>query len=244
MFFRSQIATVDVSVNNQIAVVEVAAAIPGSQGVKGDTGANGQSAYELAVQNGFSGTLSQWLTSLIGPKGDTGTAGINGVNGTNGTNGVDGKSAYELAVQNGFVGTEQQWLVSLIGATGATGATGQTGATGPQGPTGATGPKGDTGATGATGPQGPTGPTGATGPQGPTGPKGDTGATGATGPTGANGLSAYELAVQNGFVGTLSQWLDSQAQNVFIQSTQPTTQSTYLWIETIAGGNFRIWVNN
>lgn len=124
---QSQIATVDVSVNNQIAVVEVAAAIPGSQGVKGDTGATGQSAYELAVQNGFSGTLSQWLTSLIGPKGDTGTAGINGVNGTNGTNGVDGKSAYELAVQNGFVGTEQQWLTSLIGATGATGATGQTG---------------------------------------------------------------------------------------------------------------------
>ena len=31
------------------------------------SGANGQSAYQLAVAAGFSGTLSEWLTSLIGP---------------------------------------------------------------------------------------------------------------------------------------------------------------------------------
>jgi len=42
--------------------------------------------------------------------------------------------------------------------------------------------------------------------------KGDTGARGTDGTNGtdgANGLSAYELAVSQGFVGSLSDWLDS-----------------------------------
>lgn len=44
------------------------------------------------------------------------------------------------------------------------------------------------------------------------GEKGDTGATGATGPQGIqgeDGLSAYEVAVENGFVGTEAEWLAS-----------------------------------
>ena len=41
-------------------------------GEKGDNGANGKSAYELAVENGFEGTLEQWLASL---KGETGANG-------------------------------------------------------------------------------------------------------------------------------------------------------------------------
>ena len=32
----------------------------------------GKSAYEIAQENGFSGTESQWLASLVGPKGDKG----------------------------------------------------------------------------------------------------------------------------------------------------------------------------
>ena len=35
----------------------------GATGAKGDDGANGKSAYELAVENGFEGTLEQWLAS-------------------------------------------------------------------------------------------------------------------------------------------------------------------------------------
>ena len=71
--------------------------------------------------------------------------------------------------------------------------------------------------TGITGPQGPAGPAGAdgapgaTGPVGPAGPQGEIGLTGATGPTGATGASAFQIAVQNGFVGTEQQWLDSLA---------------------------------
>lgn len=50
-------------------------------GVAGTDGANGASAYEIAVQQGFSGTEVEWLASLVGPQGD---------DGTNGTDGADG----------------------------------------------------------------------------------------------------------------------------------------------------------
>ena len=46
-------------------------------------------AYGLAVQQGYSGSLDEWLVSLIGPKGDR------------------GKSAYEYAVEGGYKGTEE-----------------------------------------------------------------------------------------------------------------------------------------
>ena len=84
-------------------------------GINGKDGENGLSAYELAVQNGFAGTLTEWLKSLKG------TDGINGANGSDGKNGVDGKdglSAYEIALKNGFVGTESEWLDSLKGENG------------------------------------------------------------------------------------------------------------------------------
>ena len=89
--------------------------------------ATGKSAYQLAVDGGFPGTQSQWLSSL---RGATGPAGLDGATG------ATGASAYQIAVSLGFVGTHQQWLTSLRGATGAQGATGPTGATGPAGPTG------------------------------------------------------------------------------------------------------------
>lgn len=54
----------------------------------------GQSAYELAVAEGFEGTPVQWLDSLTGP------------------------SAYEVAVACGFTGTEVEWLASLKGEKG------------------------------------------------------------------------------------------------------------------------------
>lgn len=41
-------------------------------GQDGSPGINGQSAYELAVENGFNGTLQEWLTSLKGDPGENG----------------------------------------------------------------------------------------------------------------------------------------------------------------------------
>ena len=44
----------------------------------GTPGADGESAYEIAVRNGFSGTESQWLASLQGKDGATGATGAQG----------------------------------------------------------------------------------------------------------------------------------------------------------------------
>lgn len=43
----------------------------GDKGDKGDDGVDGLSAYEIAVNNGFIGTESQWLDSLVGQSGDS-----------------------------------------------------------------------------------------------------------------------------------------------------------------------------
>lgn len=129
----------------------------GTDGAAGRDGANGASAYEIAVQHGYSGSETAWLESLHGAdgaKGDTGAAGAKGekgdpgATGAAGKDGAAGKSAYQIAVASGFDGTEQAWLASLKGEKGDKGDTGATGAVG------AKGDKGDTGATGAKGEKG------------------------------------------------------------------------------------------
>lgn len=82
---------------------------------------DGKSAYEVAVENGFSGTEAEWLESLKGADGKDGAdgqPGRDGTNGIDGANGSNGKSAYEIAVANGFSGTETEWLESLKGSDG------------------------------------------------------------------------------------------------------------------------------
>lgn len=96
-------------------------------GSNGKDGENGLSAYELAVQEGFTGSLTEWLNSLKGADGKDGDDGKDGADGINGKDGVDGRdgtdgkdglSAYEIALKNGFVGTESEWLASLRGKDG------------------------------------------------------------------------------------------------------------------------------
>ena len=96
-------------------------------GVNGDAGADGKSAYELAVAAGFEGDSAAWLAAL---KGDQ------GVKGDTGVAGADGKSAYELAVEAGFEGDSAAWIASLKGAKGDKGDKGDTGDKGDKGDTG------------------------------------------------------------------------------------------------------------
>jgi len=63
-------------------------------GLKGD---KGDSAYDVAVEDGFAGTKPQWLTSLVG------------------------KSTYQIWIDQGNVGTEADFLLSLKGAAGSVG---------------------------------------------------------------------------------------------------------------------------
>ncbi|GIN93322.1 hypothetical protein J22TS1_43730 [Siminovitchia terrae] len=69
-------------------------------GGEGGKGEPGDSAYEIAVKNGFEGTEQEWLASLKGPKGDPGAKGADG---------KDGKDGFP---------TQQQWddLVARVTA--------------------------------------------------------------------------------------------------------------------------------
>lgn len=165
-------------------------------------GAEGASAYEVAVANGFVGTEAAWLASLIGAPG------------ADGADGAAGPSAYQVAVANGFVGTELEWLESLEGAPGADGADGAglniVGELPSSGDLPGTGSPGEgyiitgdlwlwvDGAWLNTGPI-----------RGPQGEPGTAGADGEPGDPGPAGASAYQVAVANGFVGTEAAWLAS-----------------------------------
>ena len=76
----------------------------------------GKSAYEVAVENGFSGTETEWLASL---KGATGAPGANGKDGT------DGKTPYVGDNGNWYIGADDTGKPSR----GAKGEPGQDGVT-------------------------------------------------------------------------------------------------------------------
>lgn len=103
-----------------------------------EKGADGKSAFEIAVENGFIGTEAEWLESLKGKDGKDGVDGKNGQDGKDGidgTPGTDGKSAYIIAVEHGFTGTETEWLESLKGKDGTDGQPGKDGVDGKDGVT-------------------------------------------------------------------------------------------------------------
>ena len=119
--------------------------VPCDECTDGQDGENGLSAYEIAVEHGFTGTEEEWLESLRGE------AGIQGIQG------LDGLSAYQIWIMAGHEGTEADFFEFLRGHDGTDGTNGQ---------------DGQDGQDGEPGPQGPIGPEG---PQGPTGPQGEPG---------------------------------------------------------------------
>ena len=105
----------------------------------------GFSAYEIAVQNGFEGTIEEWLLSLIGPEGPQGEKGETGLQGPTGPagNGIASvrlNSDYSLTI-NFTNGTS----INLGNIRGEQGPQGIQGIQGIKGDTGATGPKGEKG---------------------------------------------------------------------------------------------------
>jgi hypothetical protein len=129
---------------------------------------NGKSAYQVAVDNGFVGTATQWLATLVGPVGPQGIAGPLGPAGPTGPIGPIGAQG---AQGNPGTGLILVGSVATVGALPTGYSTSDVGKTilvtsnnhlwawngtafvdaGPSGPPGADG------APGATGPQGPQG---------------------------------------------------------------------------------------
>ncbi|MXV43585.1 hypothetical protein GS501_00635 [Saccharibacter sp. 17.LH.SD] len=193
-------------------------------GKKGDPGLN---TYQLAVLQGYTGSLDDWLASIRGVPGPPGqdayeVAVKQGFQGTRqdwlhsliGPKGDTGQDAYQLAVQQGFQGTEEEWLKSLVG------------------------PKGDRGDPGENAyevavQQGFQG-TEQEWLQSLIGPKGD---------QGNPGDNAYQVAVQQGFQGTKADWLKNligpkgdpgdNAYNVALQ--QGFQGSEQDWLKSLVG---------
>ena len=117
-------------------------------GANGEKGTDGKSAYQIAVEQGYQGSESDWLSSLKGDKGNT------GAKGNPGQDGADGKSAYAIAVEHGYEDSEEKWLLSLKGEKGDTGERGEKGNTGDRGLQGVPGEKGEKGDAGVAGKDG------------------------------------------------------------------------------------------
>ena len=62
------------------------------RGPQGAPGSNGKSAYELAVEGGYEGSVEEWLLSLKGRDGVDGVNGKDGLDGENGKDGLDGEN--------------------------------------------------------------------------------------------------------------------------------------------------------
>lgn len=120
-------------------------------GADGEKGTDGKSAYQIAVEQGYQGSESDWLSSLKGDKGDKGNTGAKG---NPGQDGADGKSAYAIAVEHGYEDSEEKWLLSLKGEKGDTGERGEKGDTGDRGLQGVPGEKGEKGDAGVAGKDG------------------------------------------------------------------------------------------
>lgn len=157
--------------------------IPGPQG---EQGPKGDSAFDVAVAEGFKGTETEWLASLVGPKGDEGKQGPAGKDGIQGPQGPQG----EVGPQGpqGEPGKDGSITFEELTEEQKETLRGPQGIQGPKGDKGDPGEKGADGQPGKDGAQGPIGPQGEQGIQGIQGIPGEKGEKGDKGDTGEQGI--------------------------------------------------------
>jgi len=144
----------------------------------------------MAVDNGFEGTETEWLESIVGPQGPQGEPGPQGIQGETGPQGIQGETGPQgIQGETGPQGIQGE--PGPQGIQGETGSQGIQGETGQQGIQGEAGPQGIQGETGPQGIQGETGPQGIQGETGPQGIQGATGPRGATGPAVVTEFATY-----------------------------------------------------
>ena len=86
---KTPIKGVDYYTDEEIASIKEEIAKEVTVGAKGE---DGKSAYQIALDEGFEGSETDWLASLKGKDGKDGINGTDGKPGKDGTNGVDGKT--------------------------------------------------------------------------------------------------------------------------------------------------------
>ena len=177
---------------SDVSVVEI------GTGSGGGAGSPGDSAYQVWLDAGNSGTVEDFIAYLIGPAGapgDPGEKGDPGPPGADGEQGPAGPAGADSTVPGPQGETGPQGPVGPKGDTGDTGPAGPEGPVGPKGDTGDTGPQGETGPVGPEGPGGPQGIQGDPGPKGDTGDEGPQGIQGPAGPQGPAGADGADSTV-------------------------------------------------
>ena len=76
---------------------------------------DGKSAYQIWLDAGNVGTISDFLKSLKGKDGEDGEDGKDGEDGNDGKDGNDGDSAYDIWLSQGNTGSKQDFIDSLKG---------------------------------------------------------------------------------------------------------------------------------
>lgn len=174
----------------------------GDRGIQGNAGTAGKTAYQVAVDNGYSGSQFAWLASLVGQQGVKGDQGIQGIKGDQGVKGdgilINQRVANYAALPVDKGPEDEGWSV-WVQNEGALYVW-----------DGTSFPAEGDGAV----------------LQGEQGIQGETGDAGEDGSDGAPGDSAYEIAVSNGFSGTEAEWLDSLVGDQGIQGEQGETGET------------------
>ncbi len=140
----------------------------------------------------------------------------------------NGKSAYEIAVEYGFEGTELEWLESLKGADGK------------DGKDGIDGKDGRDGVDGKDGSNGMDGYSGTDGADGKDGRDGTDGRDGKDGMDGKNGLSAYEIALQNGYTGTIEDFVGLLLGRNEVSEDVPSVEEDFEQGEAAVEGEIEI----
>lgn len=161
----------------------------GPAGEPGQPGKDGDSAYQVAVKNGYQGTESQWLASLRGPEGpqgpqgEPGQSGKDGKDGQQGPQGVPGAPGKDAVLPkiNAYAMSEPYGAIPGVFVLTSGDSWNFTFSI----------------------------PEGKPGEQGPEGKQGPAGNPGQAGEPGKDGKSAYQIAQDHGFKGTEEEWLAS-----------------------------------
>ncbi len=90
----------------------------------GKNGKDGKSAYEIAVEHGFTGTEEEWLAALQGAqgeKGDKGDTGAQGEKGDKGDTGAQGEKGDEsVGIERVEINADGDWVVHYTDGTSQT----------------------------------------------------------------------------------------------------------------------------
>lgn len=128
-----------------------------------ESGESGTTPYDLWLEAGNTGSVGDYLSSLVGPQGERGLPGRDGKDGANGKDGLPGVSIQGPTGEPGPKGDSIKGDRGDVGPRGEKGEQGLRGEVGPKGDF-IKGDKGDKGEAGERGPIGLTGPAGSPAP--------------------------------------------------------------------------------